>query len=251
LTKDFSCCIFAEKIEIKIIHQKIRQKKMSDSNNLSKTEGNKGTNKQKSHSRKLLRRSLSSNRPSCKNDAAKKKNHSCKLLRRSLSSNKPSCKNDAAKIQINRENAIKKLTELEKNYLGINQIYGFLTNVKKAIGLQPSKGASEYGFVIIPKENNTTLTASISLTNHHGDARTYIDRNANYEYNLKIAVKKSKIKGIFRPDDDVLLDEYEYTGKELKKVDNALALIIRSIVGFLQTGLYEDLTGVAIRHRSP
>ena len=192
---------------------------------LSKTDGNAKTNKQKNHSRKLLRRSLSSN--------------------------KPSCKNDAAKIQINRETAIIKLTELEKSYSGINQIYGFLTNVKNAIGLQPSKGASEYGYVIIPREDNDTLTASISLTNHHGDAKTYIDRNANFEYNLKIAVKKSKIKGIFKPDNDVLLDEYEYTGKELKKVENALALIIRSIIGFLQTGVYEDLTGVAVRHHSP
>ena len=181
----------------------------------------------------------------------KQKKHSRKLLRRSLSSNKPSRENDAAKIQINRETAILKLTELEKNYFGINQIYGFLTNIKNAIGLQPSKGASEYGFVIIPKENNETLTASISLTNHHGDARTYIDRNANYEYNLKIAVKKSKIKGVFRPHDNVVLDEYEYTGKELRKVDNALALIIRSIIGFLETGVYEDLTGVAVVHRSP
>ena len=123
--------------------------------------------------------------------------------------------------------------------------------MKNAIGLQPSKGASEYGYVIIPREDNDTLTASISLTNHHGDAKTYIDRNANFEYNLKIAVKKSKIKGIFKPDNDVLLDEYEYTGKELKKVENALALIIRSIIGFLQTGVYEDLTGVAVRHHSP
>jgi hypothetical protein len=181
----------------------------------------------------------------------KQKSHSRKLLRRSLSSNKPSRENDAAKIQINRETAIQKLTELEKKYSGINQIYGFLTNVKNAIGLQPSKGASEYGFVIIPKENNETLTASISLTNHHGDARTYIDRNANYEYNLKISVKKSKIKGVFRPHDNVILDEYEYTGKKLRKVDNALALIIRSIIGFLETGVYEDLTGVAVVHRSP
>ena len=55
----------------------------------------------------------------------------------------------------------------------------------------------------------------------------------------------------FKPHKDVVLDEYEYTGKELRKVDNALALIIRSIIGFLETGVYEDLTGVAVVHRSP
>ena len=66
----------------------------------------------------------------------KQKNHSRKLLRRNLSSNRPSCKNDAAKIQINRKTAIQKLTELEKEYSGTDQIYGFLTNVKSAIGLR-------------------------------------------------------------------------------------------------------------------
>ena len=77
-----------------------------------------------------------------KQNKQKQKSHSRKLLRRSLSSNKPSRENDAAKIQINRETAIQKLTELEKKYSGTDQIYGFLTNVKNAIGLQPSKGAS-------------------------------------------------------------------------------------------------------------
>lgn len=44
----------------------------------------------------------------------KQKNHSCELLRRSLSSNKPSRKNDTAKIQLNREKAIRELKNLKK-----------------------------------------------------------------------------------------------------------------------------------------
>ena len=88
---------------------------------LSKTDGNAKTNKQKNHSRKLLRRSLSSNRPSCKNDAAK--------------------------IQIFRKPAIEKLKLLKKSYQQNNQIYGFLTDIKNALGLKPTKGASGYGIV--------------------------------------------------------------------------------------------------------
>ena len=194
-------------------------------NKLSKTDENGKTNKQKNHSRKLLRRSLSSNRPSCKNDAAK--------------------------IQIIRETAIENLEILEKSYNGNNEIYGFLTDVKVALGLKPTKGVSRYGVFQIPKDDGTILEASISATNHHSNAQTYIDHNCNCEYNLKIAVRKSKMKGKFKPHNEVVLDEYEYTGKELKKVENALALIIRSIIGFLQTGVYEDLTGVAVRHHSP
>ena len=180
-----------------------------------------------------------------------KKNHSRKLLRRSLSSNRPSCKNDAAKIQIIRETAIEYLEILEKSYNGNNEIYGFLTDVKVALGLKPTKGVSRYGVFQIPKDDGTILEASISATNHHSNAQTYIDHNCNCEYNLKIAVRKSKMKGKFKPHNEVVLDEYEYTGKELRKVDNALALIIRSIIGFLETGVYEDLTGVAVVHRSP
>ncbi len=181
----------------------------------------------------------------------KQKNHSRKLLRRNLSSNRPSCKNDAAKIQINRKLAIEKLINLEKSYQQNNQIYGFLTEIKNALGLKPTKGASGYGIVNIPRNERSVLEATLSLTNHHSNAQTYIDNDCNLEYNLKIAVRKKQMRSKFKPHKDVILDEYEYTGKELRKVDNALALIIRSIIGFLETGVYEDLTGVAVVHRSP
>ena len=180
----------------------------------------------------------------------KQKNHSRKLLRRNLSSNRPSCKNDAAKIQIFRKPA-RKIKLLEKSYQQNNQIYGFLTDIKNALGLKPTKGVSGYGIVNIPKSDGSVLEATISLTNHHGNAQTYIDNDCNLEYNLKISVRKKQMKRKFTPHKDVVLDEYEYTGKELRKVDNALALIIRSIIGFLETGVYEDLTGVAVRHHSP
>ena len=181
----------------------------------------------------------------------KQKSHSRKLLRRNLSSNRPSCKNDAAKIQIFRKPAIEKLKLLEKSYQQNNQIYGFITDIKNALGLKATKGVSGYGIVNIPKSDGSVLEATISLTNHHGNAQTYVDNDCNLEYNLKISVRKKQMRGKFKPHKDVILDEYEYTGKELRKVDNALALIIRSIIGFLETGVYEDLTGVAVVHRSP
>ena len=181
----------------------------------------------------------------------KQKSHSRKLLRRNLSSNRPSCKNDATKIQINRELAIENLEKFEKKYNDNNEIYGFLTDIKVALGLKPTKGVSRYGVVDIPKEDGSILKVSISPTNHHANAQTYIDHNCNCEYNLKIAVRKSKMKGEFKPHDLVVLDEFDYTGKELKKVENALSLIIQSIIVFLKTGVYIDLTGIAVVHRSP
>lgn len=181
----------------------------------------------------------------------KQKSHSRKLSRRSLSSNLPSCENDAAKIQINRETAIANLEKLEKSYQHTNQIRGFLINIKNALGLKPTQGASGYGVVDIPKDDGSVLKVSISPTNHHANAQTYIDHNCNCEYNLKIAIRKSKMKGEFKPHDLVVLDEFAYTGAKIKDIDNALALIIKGIVEFLKTGVYTDLTGVAVPHHSP
>lgn len=115
----------------------------------------------------------------------KQKSHPRKLLRRSLSSNIPSRRNDAAKMQIIREKAIDELKKLEKSYTDIEQIYGFLLNIKNSIGLQPSKGASEYAPVEIPQQNGSILSASISVSNHHSNVNTYIEHNFNYEYNFK------------------------------------------------------------------
>ena len=172
-------------------------------------------------------------------------------IRRNLSSNRPSCKNDNAKIQINRKIAIENLKIMEKKYWGHDTIHGFLTDLKIAIGLTPNKGASEYGFVYIPLEGGADLTASLSVSNHHSNAITYINKDFNYEYNLRIVVRKSKIKGTFKPHNEVILDEYDYTGSQLKKVDNALSLIIKSITEFLTCGKYVDLTGIAVKHSSP
>ena len=181
----------------------------------------------------------------------KQKIISTNCIRRNLSSNRPSCENDTAKIHIFREPAIENLKTLEKSYQQNDRIRGFLTDIKNALGLKRLNGASEYGIVRIPKSNGAFLEATISPTNHHANAQTYLDKDCNYGYNLKIAVRKKEMRGKFKPHKDVVLDEYEYTGKELRKVDNALALIIRSIIGFLETGVYEDLTGVAVVHRSP
>ena len=180
-----------------------------------------------------------------------KKVISANCIRMGLSPNKPSHGNDFAKIQINRETAIENLEELEKSYQHTNQIRGFLTNLKNALELKRMDGASEYGIVDIPKEDGSILKVSISPTNHHANAQTYIDHNCNCEYNLKIAVRKSKMKGNFKPHDLVVLDEFAYTSAKIKGIDNALSLIIKGIIDFLKTGVYTDLTGVAVPYHSP
>ena len=164
---------------------------------------------------------------------------------------KPSQTNDNANVQINTEKAIPKLKKLAQNYIGVNDPYGFLTNLRKALDIPNLEGASKYGVVNIQKEDGSKLEASLRITNHNSNAETYITHNSNYEYNLSILVRKNFKTNTFKPHDEVRLDEYVYYGKRMAKVENPLTQIVNSIIGFLQTGVYEDTTGIAFKNSSP
>lgn len=71
------------------------------------------------------------------------------------------------------------------------------------------------------------------------------------EYNLSIVVSKRFKTNTFKPHDDVRLDEYVYYGKKMANVENPLTQIVNSIIVFLQTGVYEDTTGIAFKNSSP
>ena len=164
---------------------------------------------------------------------------------------KPSQTNGATNIPINIEEAIINLKNLAQKYVGVKNPYGFLTNLRVALGIPNKKGASKYGEVTIPKPDGSVLQASLRVTNHNADAETYITHNANYEYNLSIMVRKNFTKNTFKPHKDVKLDEYVYFGRRMEQVDNPLTQIVNSIIGFLKDGTYTDTTGVAIPHKSP
>ena len=156
-----------------------------------------------------------------------------------------------AKIQINSEIAIPKLKELSNKYKNIDDPRGFLTDLRNALGIPDSNGASKYGVVTIPKQDGTTLEVSLRITNHQANANTYIEHNANYEYNISIVVKKNRRKNTFIPNDNVRLDEFVYYGYNLQKVENPLSKISEGLIEYLTTGKYEDKTGVALQNTSP
>ena len=182
---------------------------------------------------------------------AKKKARRSNSVRGTQRFTRPSQANGGANIPINSEIAIPKLEKLAQKYIGVSDPYGFLTDLRNALGIPNSQGASKYGEVTIPKKDGSVLQASLRITNHNSDARTYITHNANYEYNLSILVRKNFAANTFKPHDDVILDEFVYYGKRMEKVENPLSQNVNSIIGFLKDGKYNDTTGVAFKNTSP
>ena len=97
------------------------------------------------------------------------------------------------------ESAIQELKKLVNKYRNINDLRGFLTDLRNALGIPDSRGASKYGVITIPKEDGTELVVSLRITNHQANANTYIEHNANYEYNLSIVTRRKARKNTFIP----------------------------------------------------
>ncbi len=143
------------------------------------------------------------------------------------------------------------MQELAHRYIGIIDAKGFLDDLRIALGIPNVKRVSKYGEIVVPKDDGSILKASLRITNHQANAGQHIKNNANYDYNLSIVVRCRARKNTFIPHNDVKLDEYVYYGKNISKVENPLTQIINSIIGFLQTGVYKDTTGVALKNTSP
>ena len=180
-----------------------------------------------------------------KNKSAKRPN-----FHKGSLSHSPSQMNGDAKVQINSEIAIPKLQKLAETYLGVSDPHRFLTDLRVALGIPDSQGASKYGVVSIPKEDGSILQASLRVTNHQANANTYIDHDANYKYNLSIVVRRKQRKNTFIPNENVILDEYVYYGTKMQGIENPLTQIVNGIIVFLQSGEYKDTTGVAFKNQS-
>lgn len=158
---------------------------------------------------------------------------------------------DAANVRIKPDIAIQNLKKLRVFYENITSVRGFLTDLRLALGISDSDGSTKYGVVDIYSGDGSSLTASLAITNHNANASTYIEHNANYEYNLRILVRKRYIRNKFRANNKVRLDEYVYYEERLALNGKPLSLVIDGIINFLRTGVYEDITKVAFKNVSP
>ena len=96
-----------------------------------------------------------------------------------------------ANVIINTNDAIPKLQQLSQKYIGVNNPHGFLTDLRNALGIPDSSGASKYGEIRIPQSDGSLMKVSLRITNHNSNAETYITHNANYPFNLSILVRKN------------------------------------------------------------
>lgn len=180
----------------------------------------------------------------------KKKNAKRSNFHKGSQSHNPSQTNGSTKIHIDSKTAIPKLKNLANKCNGVSDPYGFLTDLRETLGIPDSEGVSKYGVVSIPKEDGSILQASLRITNHQANANTYIDHNANYNYNLSIVVKRKPRRNTFIPNEKVILDEFVYYGTKIQNVDSPLTQIVNGIINFLQNGKYIDTTGVALKNQS-
>lgn len=164
---------------------------------------------------------------------------------------RPSQPLGTANVIINTNDAIPKLQQLSQKYIGVNNPHGFLTDLRNALGIPDSSGASKYGEIRIPQSDGSLMKVSLRITNHNSNAETYITHNANYPFNLSILIRKNFQKNRFKPHNNVVLHEYVYYGKKMENIENPLSQIVNSIIGYLQTGKYKDTTGVAMVNTSP
>ncbi|MBO5809512.1 MAG: hypothetical protein J6R32_01660 [Bacteroidales bacterium] len=98
-------------------------------------------------------------------------------------SHNPSQANGPANININVEVAIANLQKIAQKHVGITNPQGFLTDLRMALDIPDTPGASKYGLVTILSGNDVFLQASLRITNHQANAEQYILHNANSEYN--------------------------------------------------------------------
>lgn len=140
---------------------------------------------------------------------------------------------DAAKIQKISEN----LKSLAENVKDRTEEKGFLTDLTDALGAEVT-GASRYANFVL--SDGTTL--SVRVSNHNANAANYKDGKARDE-NISIVIKPRRRRNTFRGDEEIPLTEYVYFRDNLNGTQ--MSQIVHSIANALETGVYEDTTGLA------
>lgn len=158
-----------------------------------------------------------------------------------------------AKVMIDINTAIENLKKLSEYYKKIEftSSVGFYTNVCNALLLPEREGVSRYDDFEIKYVDGYRNVFSIRISNHHANTNSYIEHENIKDYNLSILISRRIKSNNFVASPEVRLDEFVYFDNRLVKIDYPLSKICDSIICFLQTGVYKDLTSVAFVNLSP
>ena len=168
---------------------------------------------------------------------------------------KASQSSDIAKLRTDIEETKSRLAVLAEKWRDVNKVYGFLTELWHALGIdarssQQHRGGnpSRYAAFDIGEDLVVTIRASA----HNADAGNYMkDGNICGDSNLSIVLQKRNRKKTFKTCDRVKMEEYVYVDSRIAAVESPLSQIARSLIGYLTDGNYVDTTGMAILHKSP
>ena len=152
-----------------------------------------------------------------------------------------------AKVLKDIELAKTNLENLAIKYTGIQDPRGFLTDLTNVLGIDDSDRASRYTVANL-NLGDKTIKVSIRVSAHNANATNF---PRNLDYALSIVVSRRFKKKTFKACDEVKMDEYVYMGNALYTVDSPLSQICRSLIGFLNTGVYNDTTQIAKVNHSP
>ena len=161
---------------------------------------------------------------------------------------------NAAKIRTDIEETKQKLLNLALKWIGVNSVYGFLSDLWVALGMDSSesqqKGGNPSRYAAFRLNKRVVVTVRASA--HNADATNYLkDNNVKGDNNISIVLQRRNRKNRFKPHDDVTLKEFIYTDSRIVSVPNPLSQVAISLIGYLIDGIYIDTTGAAIEKESP
>lgn len=155
---------------------------------------------------------------------------------------------DAAKIRKSVE-SLRELSRVSKK-IKESRPEVLVDVLAEALNIDPSQRRNK------SKRNKYTLpngeTLSVRASDHNTDSNTYIEFNFNQNYNLAITFKSKHSKKTFKANENVRLDEYVYFVEDIKQYDGSvLSEVAASLADFLESGIYEDTTGLVTINTSP
>ena len=155
--------------------------------------------------------------------------------------------NDAetsAKVVISNQGAKHELNNIIHKYAGQRKTRGFISDLARALGYRSNEPRQTYYFEFTDKQGNPY---TLRISNHNVNGENIVDN----EKEISIVIKSRRQPNKFIAG-NADVREYVYFKESIANGDGqTLAWIAQDIATMLDTGVYEDNSGIAILNTSP